>query len=336
MRLQKSLVPPLTRTCKIVSPAGLRGGSIQRLLQSRWSSSDPFAELFNAAEPWKPPQIIRTGFTQSPPWKSHSVEKDDLPLKYDSQDAREMSGVESLPAQKSEKLGYMTEEVLKRWGRDRLPRDMEITDPWINLIQNNEPPVKTRTKDAIRRITPEKSLRMIEHFEPPDPNVKGSKPKLALCKLVVKREEYQHLKSVRTRRIFERPPDPKILTITWNIGARDLEVKLKKLIKFLGKGCKVDLQIYHKKNGLPPSMEQAIELVKVLRSRVVDEGYRESKCDGVVMGTMLLTFTPNQNYMNPDNPDYRPRKSPRAQKFQKVLDSWTAQNFDETVENEER
>ncbi|RCI11806.1 hypothetical protein L249_7742 [Ophiocordyceps polyrhachis-furcata BCC 54312] len=291
MRVATTLGQPLIQRCAIVSRAGPRGGPIRQLVQSRWSSTN------------NPPGQRKNSFRGEarPPWSSFSPSVDERPLRYDLQDDNRRSSAEepNNTARKPEQLGYMTEEVLKRWGRDRLPRDLEITDPWIMVIQNDNPPKKMSTQAIIRFMTPEKSLRMLEPFKPADPTVEDSKPKLALCKVVVKSEEYKHMKSLKAKKRIEKGVDPKTLTITWNIGPKDLKVKLKRLMRFLNMGCKVDVQLYSKKNGMPACMDQAEELVTNLRKTVVEAGFKEYKCEGVVMGSMIFTFAPKEGYKTP-------------------------------------
>ncbi|RDA84403.1 hypothetical protein CP532_2878 [Ophiocordyceps camponoti-leonardi (nom. inval.)] len=295
MRVPCSLGQPLLRRCAVVCRAGPSGGPIRHLVQSRPSNKDSSDDV---------PRPFRG--TPSPPWSSSSPWRDERPLRYDLQNSNAGPSTEEPNmvrqpnmARKPEQLGYMTEEVLKRWGRDRMPRDLEITDPWVMVIVKDQAPKKLFTQAVLKTMSPEKSLRMLEPFRPADPTVEDSKPKLALCKVVVKTEEYQHMKALKARKRKEKAVDPKSLNITWNIDQRDLKIKLKKLMRFLNMGCKVDVQLYTKPNGLPASMDQAQAVVNTLRTRVVEEGFKEYKCEGVVLGSMMFTFAPKEGYKTP-------------------------------------
>ncbi|PFH59842.1 hypothetical protein XA68_11791 [Ophiocordyceps unilateralis] len=195
------------------------------------------------------------------------------------------SGKKPTPAE----LGYMTEEVLLRWGRDRLPRDLEITDPWIMVI-DNAPPRKMYTSALLKAMTPGKSVRMIEPFKPGDPESDDPRPTLALCKVVDQTEEYRKLKNLKTSNKKVKGPSPKHLNIAWGIEDHDLKPKIKKLVAFLTKGARVDVQMYNKKNGRQRTIEEAQALVDGLRTIVVEEGFKERMCDGVLLGPMVLTF----------------------------------------------
>ncbi|PHH74834.1 hypothetical protein CDD80_2821 [Ophiocordyceps camponoti-rufipedis] len=203
-------------------------------------------------------------------------------------------------------LGYMTEAVLQRWGRDRLPRDLEITDPWIMVIDDG-PPKKMYTPAVLKNITGEKSLRMLEPFKEGNPEAEDPRPTLAICKVVRKDEEYKRSKELRAQQRKVKTVQPKHLNIAWSIADHDLKAKLKKLVAFLCKGCRVDVQLYHKRGGRPRSAEEAQALVDGIRTIVVDEGFLERKCDGEILETMVLTFSVKDSYQQMHN-----RRAPTA------------------------
>lgn len=203
-------------------------------------------------------------------------------------------------------LGYMTEAVLQRWGRDRLPRDLEITDPWIMVVDNG-PPKKMYTPTVLKNMSGEKSLRMLEPFKEGDPEAEDPRPTLALCKVVRKDEEYKRSKELKEQQRRVKCVQAKHLNIAWSIGDHDFKGKLKKLVAFLCKGSKVDVQLYHKRGGRQRSAEEAQALVDSMRTLVVDEGFVERRCDGEILETMLLTFSVKDNYQQMHN-----RRSPTA------------------------
>ncbi|UNI19487.1 hypothetical protein JDV02_005669 [Purpureocillium takamizusanense] len=214
---------------------------------------------------------------------------------------------------------FTTQKDIDRLGRDRLPRDHEITDPYVDVIgasssyssssspSGDDAPESTQQRQSTRfvleRLRPGESLRMVQPYLPADPDADRPYPRLALCRVVDTRNEY-----ARQRQLKERKKQAaaaaatagragagktKELELTWGIGAHDLGIKMRQMSDFFAKGMRVKLMIARKKRGKEATDEEADDVVRRVREAAAAQGAREDRpAEGQHKRTLHMFFEP--------------------------------------------
>ncbi|KAJ6440146.1 translation initiation factor IF3 [Purpureocillium lavendulum] len=114
---------------------------------------------------------------------------------------------------------YTTQQDIDRSGRDRPPRDHEITDPHVTLVgvggggggsggaagaagagADALPSGPQPTRLVLSRLGPDDSLRMVQPYVPADPAAGRSQPRFAVCKIVNKRDEYARQRQLKEKK----------------------------------------------------------------------------------------------------------------------------------------
>ncbi|KAG5923478.1 hypothetical protein E4U42_004955 [Claviceps africana] len=183
---------------------------------------------------------------------------------------------------------YTTQADINRSGRDRPPRDHEITDPQIMVIDDGAIEGPLSTSFVLTRIEDHESLRMIKPYVPADPAEDRPECQYAVCKIVNKIDEYERRRELREqKKTSAGKPKTKELELTWSIGAHDLGFKMKQMSGFLTRGCKVEVLVAKKKGGRQADRKEAEAVVARLREEVEENGAREAKpATGSPGGTM--------------------------------------------------
>ncbi|TWU74876.1 hypothetical protein ED733_003008 [Metarhizium rileyi] len=185
---------------------------------------------------------------------------------------------------------YTTQQDIARSGRDRPPRDHEITDPQIMVIDNDVTEGPLATSFVLTKLEPHESLRMVQPYAPADPKNGRPAAQLAVCKIVNKRDEYERHKQMREKKkAGAAKPKTKELELTWAIGEHDLATKMRQMAQFLGKGMKVDVLVAKKKGGRQVDGKEAEAVARRIRDELDRASGREVKsATGAVGGTYRL------------------------------------------------
>ncbi|KAF4970837.1 hypothetical protein FSARC_2203 [Fusarium sarcochroum] len=175
---------------------------------------------------------------------------------------------------------YTTKEEFAKSGRDRLPKDHEIKDPKVMVLDNGvfDGPLATRT--VMSRLNETESLRMVTPYIPA--NDKNNQPvQYAVCKIVNKKEEFERQRELRERRRVSKQTTAKTkeLEMSWAISDHDLQTKTRQLMGFLGKGMKVDLVLGFKKKGQKKRVDDAMvkDVIEKVKKQIEEAGAREYK-----------------------------------------------------------
>ncbi|KAJ4251948.1 hypothetical protein NW762_011248 [Fusarium torreyae] len=175
---------------------------------------------------------------------------------------------------------YTTKEEFEKSGRDRLPKDFEIKDPKVMVLDNGvfDGPLPTRT--VMSRLDETESLRMVTPYIPA--NDKNNTPaQYAVCKIVNKKEEYERQRELRERRRVSKQTTAKIkeLEMSWAISDHDLQTKTKQLMGFLSKGWKVELVLGFKKKGQKKRVDDAMvnDVLEKVKKQIEEASAREYK-----------------------------------------------------------
>ncbi|KAM0549800.1 hypothetical protein ACHAPJ_009239 [Fusarium lateritium] len=175
---------------------------------------------------------------------------------------------------------YTTKAEFEKSGRDRLPKDFEIKDPKIMVLDNGvfDGPLLTRT--VMSRLDETESLRMATPYIPA--NDKTNTPaQYAVCKIVNKKEEYERQRELRERRRVSKQTTAKIkeLEMSWAISDHDLQTKTKQLMGFLSKGWKVELVLGFKKKGQKKRVDDAMvnDVLEKVKKQIEEASAREYK-----------------------------------------------------------
>lgn len=188
---------------------------------------------------------------------------------------------------------YKTQEDIDRLGRDRLPQDQEITDPYIMVIDEGAPVGPMTPRFAMSKLQPGESLRTIRPYEPAGD--KGE-AKLALCKIVNRQNEYKHRRELKAQKRADAAAGKtktktKALDISWSITEHDLDTKLKQMGGFLKKGFKVEVKVERKRGGKKATRDEATTLLRKLRAAAEELGGTERReATGGLLQTMSLVF----------------------------------------------
>lgn len=180
---------------------------------------------------------------------------------------------------------YTTKESLLKSGRDRMPRDLEIKDPKVMVLENDvlEGPIMTRY--VLDKLTPEESLRMIQPYVP----AKEDKPTVyAICKIVDKKKEYEKEKEKKDKEKKNNggggaagapsgKGKTKEMELSWGIGDNDMATKMRQMDGFLKKGMRVDLVLGKKRRGKKATEEDVKALVAKVREEIEQCGGKEWK-----------------------------------------------------------
>ncbi|SPJ82521.1 related to translation initiation factor IF-3 [Fusarium torulosum] len=187
---------------------------------------------------------------------------------------------------------YTTKEEFEKSGRDRLPKDHEIKDPKIMVLDNGVFDGPLLTRNVLSRLADTESLRMVTPYIRADPK-NNKEVQYAICKIVNKREEYERQRELHERRRVSKQTSSKTkeLEMSWAISDHDLKIKTKQLVGFLEKGMKVEIVLGFKKKGQKKrtSEDTAEEVFAKVKKLVEDLGSREYKPkDGQVGRTMRI------------------------------------------------
>ncbi|KAI9898743.1 hypothetical protein N3K66_007103 [Trichothecium roseum] len=185
---------------------------------------------------------------------------------------------------------FTTQRAHERTGRDRLPRDHEITDPLIMVKEHDEVQGPLAPGYVLSRLSKEESLRMVRFYLPADPKQERYKHEYAVAEIVNKREEFEREKERAGKERRKKQAKTKEVEITWNIGEHDLQTKLTQIGKFLAKGNKVEVILGKKrKKGKTKGPTDAEGVLKMVREALDGLGGRETKtCSGEVGEVMRL------------------------------------------------
>lgn len=176
----------------------------------------------------------------------------------------------------------------------RLPRDDEIREPYVHIIEGyekNGPPILSnsqRTKDVLADLDLKThSLQVIAVDLPESQEVKWP-----VCKIINKREEVERQKQEKEKKKASALKE-KTLTLNWALAPHDLEHKLKTMQKFLAKGSRVQILLMRKQNGkAKATAKDAEELVdSIVEAAKEVKGTTEwKKRDGALLGTLKINF----------------------------------------------
>ncbi|EQK98767.1 hypothetical protein G6O67_006657 [Ophiocordyceps sinensis] len=188
---------------------------------------------------------------------------------------------------------YTTQADLNKLGRDRMPQDHEITDPYVMVIDGGAAEGPLAPRFVMNRMDPEvESLRMLQPYVPADADADGGpkRAQLAVCKIVNKRDEWTRQQQAKERRRAEATAGKgksKGLDLSWSIDEHDLGIKLRQMGKFLAKGMKVEVAVERKRGGKKATPDEAAALVKRVRHEAEALGGKEK---GVAAGELLKTM----------------------------------------------
>ena len=184
---------------------------------------------------------------------------------------------------------YTTDQYMEKTGRDRLPRDYEITDPLIMVLEGNAIEGPLNTKFVMTRLKSNESLRMAKPYKPRDPKT-GDPVEYALCKIVDKLEDYKAAKEAKEKKKLKAKPKTKEVELSWGISENDLQTKLQVLGGFLEKGIKVEIAIGKKKKGKEVELSDCKTVLKAIRKEIESKGGFEPKeASGELGETMRLS-----------------------------------------------
>ncbi|KAG6014508.1 hypothetical protein E4U54_005161 [Claviceps lovelessii] len=192
---------------------------------------------------------------------------------------------------------YTTQTDIDRSGRDRPPRDHEITDPEIMVIDNGVSEGPLSTSYVLTKLEAHESLRMIQPYVPADRKDPDSKFSYAVCKIVNKADEYERQKQLKEKKkAAAGKAKTKEMELTWAIGDHDLGTKMRQMGGFLAKGFKVEVLVAKKKGGKQVDGREAEAVVRRLREAVEQNGGREAKpATGTPGGTMRFYLEGKQD-----------------------------------------
>jgi len=192
--------------------------------------------------------------------------------------------------QAEEKLDrrYTLPDYMQKTGRDRLPRDHEITDPQIMVLDGGAVEGPLATRFVMSKLTAGESLRMIQPYKPAN-DKEGTRAEYALCKIVDIQEEYKAEKERKDKKKKEAKPKTKEVELSWGISEHDLVTKTRQLGTFLEKGFKVEVVLGKKKGGRKITEQEAQEVLKKVRHEVEARNGMETKPpQGDVGGVLRL------------------------------------------------
>lgn len=187
---------------------------------------------------------------------------------------------------------FTTRETIARSGRDRMPRDHEITDPQIRVLDNGSIEGPLATRFVLTKLDSSESLRMIEPYVPADAQA-GTPARYALCKIVNKRDEYQQEKLRKEQKKISGGGGTKTkeVEMSWTIGPHDLATKTRQIGGFLDKGFKVELVMGKKKRGKQATPEEIKAVLDKIKEEVDVHGGRETRPqEGTVGATLRMYF----------------------------------------------
>lgn len=218
---------------------------------------------------------------------------------------------------------FTTQKAHERTGRDRLPRDHEITDPLIMVKEHDEVQGPLAPGYVLSRLSKEESLRMVSFYLPADPKQERHEHAYAVAEIVNKRDEFEREKERAGKERRQRQAKTKEVEITWNIGEHDLQTKMTQIGKFLAKGNKVEVILGKKrKKGRAKGPTDAEGVLKMVREALDGLGGRETKtCSGEV-GEVMRLFV-----------EEKPAKQPQPEQQQKAGET-TGDNAEKPPEGE--
>ncbi|KEY66248.1 hypothetical protein S7711_09176 [Stachybotrys chartarum IBT 7711] len=193
---------------------------------------------------------------------------------------------------------FTTIEVIRKANRDRYPKDHEITDPRIMVIDDGPPEGPHSTRYVLSKLEADESLRMVEPYKPADPE--HNKPaSYAVCKIVNTKAEYARRRELKERKKDEKEAGrvkgkTKMVELTWSIGDNDLQTKLRQITRFLEGGMHVDVAIGKKKQSkIRVPVEDAQAVLKKVKEEMAKVGAKEVKGqEGVVGGILRMHYGP--------------------------------------------
>ncbi|KAF4120636.1 translation initiation factor IF-3 [Geosmithia morbida] len=183
---------------------------------------------------------------------------------------------------------YTLSDYMDKTGRDRLPRDHEITDPKIMVLDGGSVEGPLATRFVLTKLNDGESLRMVQPYVP----AKGDAPvRYALCKIVDSEEAYRADKERKERKKKTAKPKNKEVELSWSISEHDLLTKMRQVSGFLAKGYKVELVVGKKKGSRTVSEKDGQALVTKVKKEVeAAEGFEAKPAQGAVGATLRLYF----------------------------------------------
>lgn len=183
---------------------------------------------------------------------------------------------------------YTLGDYMEKTGRDRLPRDYEITDPQILVLDGGSIEGPLASRFVMTKLSPGESLRMVKPYTPANPK-EGTPAQYALCKIVDIQEEYKAERERKEKKKGSGKPKTKEIELSWGISEHDLVTKTRQVAGFLEKGFKVEVVMGKKKGGRKVTEKDAQDVLKKIRQEVEAHNGMESKPpQGEVGGVMRL------------------------------------------------
>ncbi|KAK1760711.1 hypothetical protein QBC47DRAFT_12580 [Echria macrotheca] len=204
-----------------------------------------------------------------------------------------------------QRQAFSVHHALFKKAAPALPRDDEIEDPLI-IVRDPEtgqlgPP--TPTKNVLKQLDLRlKTLVMVKQASA-DENA----PQYPICVIANRRilPEPQPVKGKGKKKKAENEPD-KELEIRWGIGLNDLQLKLKKLREFLGKGYTVHVSLLrNRKRGTRVATTEECKQILETVEGVIREipGTKETQGRSGNLGANYKIFLQGSPKAGPAAPD---------------------------------
>ncbi|KAK7209248.1 hypothetical protein V2G26_016426 [Clonostachys chloroleuca] len=192
-----------------------------------------------------------------------------------------------------EELGYdrryTTAQSFEKSGRDRLPRDHEIKDPRIMVLENGQIEGPLAPQFVMSKLnTAEESLRMIQPYFPAD-KAAGKLAQYPVCQIVNRKEEHLREKElkVQEKKKAEEKIKRKDVELSWGISDHDLKTKMKQIGGFLQKGMRVEIILGKKKRGKKIAREDSLSVLTQVRENLEVLGARHVKAESGEVGELV-------------------------------------------------
>lgn len=161
--------------------------------------------------------------------------------------------------------------------------DENIQAPFVQLVNAQgklEPP--TTLRDALNSF--ERPGNYLLQVSP------GSFGKPPICKVINRKEKYQHERSMVKDKQAKKRAEPKKLELNWAIDHHDLSHRLKQLANFLDKGRKVDIALVKKKGKRWPTKDETQHVMDSVKRAIEEAGAVEHKPMEGEPGRMVLMY----------------------------------------------
>lgn len=176
----------------------------------------------------------------------------------------------------------------------RLPRDDEIREPYVHVIesldQHGRPVVsgQQRTKDILAGLDLNTySLQVVDVKLP-----NGQEVDWPICNIVNKREALEKSKKEKEKKKAQTIKE-KTLELNWALAPHDQEHKLRTMQKFLAKGNRVQVVLMKKQNGKAKATSKDAQALvdRIVQAAADVPGSTEwKKREGALLGTLKINF----------------------------------------------